>query len=172
MSAFVSDDFEFSVPSSAGYLNKLNEWRAGQVGRGTEGKETIKRPPGVELLDIGNNKEGWWTYKHLVRQVEKMMDMYDCLFPEVQILFEVNWLSGNANFPVNTLHTPSTSKLFGIAQIAPCETMFPTVVTFPTTYSYRKNTGELVDVEIGLDIGATHTFMHVEADPPIYVHKL
>ena len=135
-----------------------------------QGKQKVQRLPGINFLRIGKNEEGWWTYEHLAAQIVAVMDVYECLWPDKQLLFEVDWSSGHAKMLADALHTPSMGKNFGGAQKAPRNTMVETVGDYSTTYKYKdRDLGNEVEVDVGLKVGDKQSFVHVESDPPPFL---
>ena len=52
--------------------------------------------PGMRFLNYGKNKDGYWTYAHLSRQTDDVLDLYECLFTQYQIIGEYDWSSGHS----------------------------------------------------------------------------
>ena len=78
----------FGFPMSEAELRKVNEWRS------LRKKPPLASSPGLRLLNYGKNKDGYWTAEMFAQQVDDLMDCFDVLHPDHQLLFEVDW-SGN-----------------------------------------------------------------------------
>jgi hypothetical protein len=65
----------------------------------------------VRCLDYGaGKKDGYWTYKHMVLQIEDCIDCLQFLHPDKDYVFELDHLSGHACRRPNGL-TTSTQQL-------------------------------------------------------------
>jgi len=168
VSGFMCDDEEkgMGLCLDEGRLAEVNAFRALQLNRSEEGRAPLFSSPGIEYLDVGKNLEGWWNYECLAAQTTKMMDVYSALFPNEQILFEVDWSSGHAKFPTDALHAPSMNRGFGGGQPVPRDTTVHAVGNFPSTYTFKDSEGKTVVVDVGLQPGMVQSFTHKENDPP------
>jgi len=154
-----------------GQLAIVNEFRALQLDRPAADRAPLLTSPGLEYLDVGKNRDGWWNYECLAAQVTKVMDVCSALFPKEQILFEVDWSSGHSKYPPDTLHAQSMNRGFGGGQTAPRDTTVQVVGDFPSIYCYQDSTGATVEVDVGLQPGMIQSFTHKESDPPPFYTK-
>jgi hypothetical protein len=56
-----------------------------------------------EMLEIGQNKDGFWTGAHLISQLEREMIKFECLYPDKQALFLFDNSSNHHNKPPDGL---------------------------------------------------------------------
>ena len=107
VSAFQDDVLGFGLPITAEQLVTLNAYRRrlypsehyDDKNKEEEYfKEDLTMSPGVRFLNYGNadGKEGYWTYVHLARQSDDVLDLYACLYPNYQIVGEYDWSSGHS----------------------------------------------------------------------------
>mmetsp|Transcript_46844 Transcript_46844/g.56680 ORF Transcript_46844/g.56680 Transcript_46844/m.56680 type:complete len:227 (+) Transcript_46844:16-696(+) len=69
--------------------------------------------PFVQMLEHGQGKDGYWTYNHMVVQIEDVIDTMVCLYPDpndptrcmFNICFELDHSSGHAKDQENGLST-------------------------------------------------------------------
>ena len=51
---------------------------------GTKNKEPLTESPFVRYLNYGAGKDGYWTYRHMVLQIEDCVDCLKFLYPRFQ----------------------------------------------------------------------------------------
>eukprot|EP00733_Pompholyxophrys_punicea_P000146 Pompholyxophrys_punicea_v1_NODE_24_length_5258_cov_21.593175.p1 type:complete len:471 gc:universal NODE_24_length_5258_cov_21.593175:1821-3233(+) len=107
ISAFVDETRGFGFEVTAEELARFNIHR-----------REIHRPefdcsPGMCFLEYGKNKEGWWDYAKFAEQVVSFMDMFEFLYPNHQLLLEVDHSSGHAKHREDGLHTSNMNVTFG-----------------------------------------------------------
>ena len=56
----------------------------------------LKESPGKRFLKYGKNKEGYWDYDMFADQVAALLDCIEVLYPDHQIVLEVDWSQGHA----------------------------------------------------------------------------
>ena len=56
---------------------------------GTSDKKPLTKSPFVRYLNYGSGKDGYWTYRHMVVQIEDCLDILVTLFPEYDTQFEI-----------------------------------------------------------------------------------
>ena len=72
-SAFTSEQLGFGMPLTPEQLDKVNSWRASQLGPNPsdETKERYKpltESPALRFLKYGKNRDGWWNYDQMAQQ--------------------------------------------------------------------------------------------------------
>ena len=55
--------------------------------RGTEEKQPLTNSPFVREFEYGANNEGYWSYEHMVLQMEDCIDVMHALYPDYDVLF-------------------------------------------------------------------------------------
>ena len=88
VSGFKDEIRGFGHPMTPEELAAVNAFRD------LNGRPPLIGSPAVRFLSYGKNKDGYWTYEHFASQVVDILDMYEALYPGVQILIEVDWSSG------------------------------------------------------------------------------
>ena len=109
VSAMVSRAFGFGMEISDKDLLTINELRVGKKYAdeeaatylyGSSSKKTLLESPFVRCLEYGQGKDGYWTYKHMVLQIEDCTDCLLHLYPQFKYRFELDHSSGhNAERP-------------------------------------------------------------------------
>ena len=91
ISAFQSREFSFGFPLFNKYKNKINEFRRGKkyVDKraanavfGTDEKKELDEDPFIRYFVYGNadGKEGYWSYDHMILQLEDVLDVLYAIF--------------------------------------------------------------------------------------------
>ena len=75
-------------------LDKVNAFRANRKDGGDT--SPLDASPGARFLQYGKNREGYWGYNEIARQVADVIDVYETIYPEHQVVIEVDWSSGHA----------------------------------------------------------------------------
>ena len=71
-------------------------------------KHPLKDGPFLRYLDYGSGKDGYWTYRHMVLQIEDCKDYLAVLYPQFEYGFELDHSSGhNAEQPDGLFTTTS-----------------------------------------------------------------
>jgi len=74
---------------------------------GSSAKKSLIDNPFVRYLDYGSRKDGYWTYRHMVVQIEDCSDCLRYLFPQFDYGIELDHSSGhNAERPDGLSTTP------------------------------------------------------------------
>ena len=60
------------------------------------GRPELKESPGKRFLKYGKNKEGYWDYDMFADHVATLLDCIEVLYPDHQIVLEVDWSQGHA----------------------------------------------------------------------------
>ena len=106
-SCFQGDVLGFGLPITVEQLAMVNAHRRAKYGQDAFDeankdapyfKEDLELTPGTRFLNYGNavGKDGYWTYEHLARQSDDVLDMYEVLYPKYQIIGEYDWSSGHS----------------------------------------------------------------------------
>jgi len=70
------------------------------VFRGLSTKKPLKESPFIIYLDYGSGKDGYWTYRHMVLQIEDYVGCLTYLFPQFNYELEPDHsISHNAERP-------------------------------------------------------------------------
>ena len=126
VSSCQDDLLGFGLPVSAAELQKLNDWRRAKYGpaacrsRGglPAGKTDLLISPGHRFLNYGKaeGKDGHWTCELLAKQTDDVLDLYECLYPHLQIVGECDWSSGHPKAQSLALNSVSMNKSWGGSQ--------------------------------------------------------
>ena len=117
VSAMVSRAFGFGMDISKDNILEINKLREGKQYKdedaatyllGSSLKKPLDGSPFVRYLNYGQGKDGYWTYKHMILQIEDCGDCLTYLYPDHDYEFELDHSSGhNAERP-DGLSTSST----------------------------------------------------------------
>ena len=104
VSAFVSRAFGFGMEIANEDLARINTLRlnkkyadedAATYLKGNSNKPPLAESPFVRYLNYGAGKEGYWTYRHMVIQIEDCVDCLSYLYPQFEYEFELDHSSGH-----------------------------------------------------------------------------
>ena len=105
VSAFVGRELGWGMDITGEQLEVINNIRADTTYtdeeaasylNGTKNKEPLTESPFVRYLNYGAGKDGYWTYRHMVLQIEDCVDCLNYLYPQFQYQFELDHSSGHA----------------------------------------------------------------------------
>ena len=122
VSAFVSRALGLGLTISEMQLSEINKVRAGQSYtdeeaatylKGNSRKPPLKESPFIRYLNYGAGKDGYWTYRHMVMQIEDCVDCLKYIFPQYDYVFELDHSSGHASERPNGLSTNSINLGWG-----------------------------------------------------------
>ena len=127
VSAFVSREFGFGMPISQEDLEAVNAKRQGTEYsdkeaaisvQGTAAKKAItkKGEPFVVEFEYGANKQGYWTYEHMIVQMEDCIDVLHHLYPEFEVHFLFDHSCGHDRQRPDGLNANNMSKFYGGVQ--------------------------------------------------------
>ena len=125
ISAFQSREFGFGMHMTAHDLQQVNEFRRGSKyideqaahdTRKTPFKLELTTTPFVREFEYGANSEGYWTYQHMVLQLEDFVDVIKVLYSQYQFLFLFDHSCGHDRQKEDGLNVERMTKLFGGAQ--------------------------------------------------------
>lgn len=104
VSAFVSREYGFGMDISEAQLVDVNESRKNKAYTdaeaaiylfGSSDKKALTESPFVRYLNYGSGKDGYWTYRHMVIQIEDCLDAFCTLHPQYDVQFELDHSSGH-----------------------------------------------------------------------------
>jgi hypothetical protein len=120
VSALCSREFGFGLDLSVEELDRVNERRrnhkygdedAAIYLLGSSDKKDLEASPFVRYLEYGKGKDGYWSYNHMVLQLEDCTDVFKVLYPEFDIVFELDHSSGHDKEKADGLTT--TQSMLG-----------------------------------------------------------
>jgi hypothetical protein len=100
-------------PSSRKIGNKYVDEAAAVAVHGKAEKSPLTESPWSREFQFGSNYDGYWTYEHLVTQVEDLADVLQVLHPCVQVLMMFDHSSGHDKKRPDGLNATSMNKEFG-----------------------------------------------------------
>jgi hypothetical protein len=130
ISAFVSREFGFGLAVTPEQLNEINAKRlntqykdvkaANEAGGCTDGfKKPLTESPFVRQFEYGANSDGYWSYNHMVLQLEDCVDVLNHLYgSDYDYLFLFDHSSGHDKQQENGLNANKMTKNYGGAQRA------------------------------------------------------
>jgi hypothetical protein len=122
LSAFVSREFGFGMKLTVEDLRQVNEYREGKhysdrlaalEKRGMSDKKPLASSPFVVEFEYGINTEGYWTYDHMVLQMEDCADVLNVLHPEYDYIFLFDHSCGHDRKRPDGLCSNSVRKEYG-----------------------------------------------------------
>ena len=117
VSAMVSRATGFGLQITDEQLLEINKLRlnksyvdaeAATYLRGSSTKKPLKESPFIIYLDYGSGKDGYWTYRHMVLQIEDCVDCLTFIFPQFDYEFELDHSSGHNSERPDGLSTTSS----------------------------------------------------------------
>ena len=121
VSAMVSRAYGFRLTLTEEQLTSINTLRENTQYKDVEAatnlhgnpmKCPLTESPFIRYLEHGSGKEGYWTYRHMVIQIEDCIDCLQCIHPELEYEFELDHSSGhNAERPDGLSTTTSVINL-------------------------------------------------------------
>jgi hypothetical protein len=72
---------------------------------GSANKKDLVSLPFVHYLEYGKGKDGYWSYKHMVLQLEDCTDVFKVLYPQFNIVYELDLSSRHDKEKVDGLTT-------------------------------------------------------------------
>lgn len=114
VSGIATREFGFGRAMSDEELARVNAYRANQwykdrdaatylLGSASKSASPLKTSPFVRMLEYGKGKDGYWTYNHMVLQLEDVVDCMTVLYPDpvdpsrcmYDLVFELDHSSGH-----------------------------------------------------------------------------
>ena len=79
----------FGFRMSASELRRVNAWRV------LRKRTPLASSPGLQFLQYGKNKDGYWDAEMFGKQIDRILDCFDCLHSDWQLCLEVHLHSSN-----------------------------------------------------------------------------
>ena len=104
LSSFTCREFGYGYKLCKYCLSKINKMRDGQTYAdkdaakkryGPVTKQPLLKCPFVCELEYGNSLEGYWSYEHMIIQLEDIVDCLKCLHPKFDIVVLVDHSNGH-----------------------------------------------------------------------------
>ena len=161
VSAFQSEIDGFGIQLSAEKLAEIN------VKRVAAHKVPLESSPGVRFLDYGKNKEGYWDAAMMETQVSDIMDVFEHLYPNHQLLLKIDWSSGHSKMKEDGLHADNMNAKYGGKQskLRPSVLTEGCVGTAPAVAKWVEHGVQTVR-DMRLKVGDTQVFVFQPSDPP------
>ena len=124
--AFQSREFGFRFQLDDRQLQIINSKRNGETYKDEEAamtiNKTIQKPsltssPFIKMFELGQNNEGYWTYNHMVLQLEDCIDCLQVVHPEFEYVFLFDHSSGHAKKRKDGLDGGSMLRGYGGSQV-------------------------------------------------------
>jgi hypothetical protein len=170
VSAFQCREFGFGMELSEDDLFKINQKRLGtkycdpaaaiEVTQTSE-KQRLLESPFVRYIDVGENREGYWDYNHMVVQLEDVVDCLQVMRPDFDYLLLFDHSSGHAKKRIGGLDA-NKMKVYhgGVQPIMQDSTIL-------------EEDGYLGPFQRILEMGDTQSFVFKEGDAgPFYLQDL
>jgi hypothetical protein len=123
ISAFQSREFGFGLDmtweSDLSEVNRrrqgVKDWdtQAAMDTRKTEYNEPLTTSPFFWEFEYEQNADSYWTYQHMVLQLEDCVDILNVLYPQYDFLFLFDHCSGHDRQREDGLNEKKMSKSFG-----------------------------------------------------------
>ena len=122
VSAMTSRAFGFGMDIKSEDMSEINMLRvnkkyadeeAATYLYGSSAKKALTESPFVRYLNYGQGKDGYWTYKHMVLQIEDCVDCMQFLYPHLDCRFELDHSSGHNAERIDGLSTTSINLSWG-----------------------------------------------------------
>ena len=122
ISAMMSREFGWGVDITKEQLEKVNEMKAGEKYRdvesamakqGTANKSPLTDNPFIREFEYGAKGEGYWSYEHMVIQLEDCIDCLKVLYPQYTFVFLLDHSCGHDRQREDGLNAGKMSKSFG-----------------------------------------------------------
>ena len=94
------------------YLDK----KAATAVKATTSKPALTKSPFIREFKYGSSGEGYWTYQHMVLQLEDCVDVLKAIFPMYAFLFLFNHLCGHDKQREDGLNVEKMTRSYGGAQ--------------------------------------------------------
>lgn len=107
VSGFTDEYRGFSLRSTNQELDAVNEERD------QEGKPRFTESPGMKIIAPGKSKDGYWCAEDVIQQTEEVMDYYEILYPNKQLLFLFDCSSNHTKQPTDGLYVTHMGMYMG-----------------------------------------------------------
>ena len=121
-SAFQSREFGFGLDVTEADLGEVNRRRHGVRYRDTQAAQDTRRSefkpplttsPFVREFEFGQNNDGYWSYQHMVLELEDCVDVLNVKYPQYDFLFLFDHSCGHDRQREDGLNVEKMSKSFG-----------------------------------------------------------
>ena len=122
ISAMMSREFGWGFELTPEQLAKVNKKRAGEnyedaesatSKRGNAVKAPLTESPFVREFEYGVNAQGYWSYEHMVMQLEDCIDCLKVVYPEIDFVFLLDHSCDHDRQREDGLNVAKMSKSFG-----------------------------------------------------------
>jgi len=113
VSAWQDEKRGFGLELGQDELDKVNVYRA------SLGKGPLEDSPGIRWLEYGVNKDGYWCYEDLKEQAMDVLDVLECLYPDYQVVMEVDHSAGHNRLQPDGLNANAMGLKIGGMQTIP-----------------------------------------------------
>lgn len=110
ISAFQDEIQGFGFEMTGEELARVNAFPS------THGRGALKQTPGTTFWEYGKQKEGYWNYDMFAEQCVYIMDCFEVLYPDWQLVMEVDHSSGHAKYREDRLHVGNMNIKWGGAK--------------------------------------------------------
>lgn len=110
VSVFQNEIRGFGFAMTGDELVRVNAFRS------TQGRAPLKDTPGIRCLEYGKHKDGYWNYDMFAEQCVDIMDCFEVLYPDWQLVMEVDHSSGHAKYREDGLHVANMNMKWGGAK--------------------------------------------------------
>ena len=125
VSAFQSREFGFGLDITKEQMVAVNRHRNGKNYHDKDAanfvlskfkKNALKESPFIRFFEYGTNQEGYWSYNHMIVQLEDCIDCLKVLYPEFRYVFLYDHSSGHSKKRKGGLNSSSMNRSFGGTQ--------------------------------------------------------
>jgi hypothetical protein len=175
VSAFTSRCFGFGFPTFENVKDKVNQNRRGKCYTDvkaamrihlTANKKDLEEDPFIRLFEYGNvdGKEGYWTYDHMVLQLEDVIDTLHAAFGnKFDVLFLFDHSCGHDKMRPDALNVAAMNVGFGGSASKMHPSKIEQLDGYLGTFFYDDRKNEQ------LQVGDTQNFIFTEEDVgPLY----
>ncbi|CAM9308723.1 unnamed protein product, partial [Sphacelaria rigidula] len=107
VSAIQCEVLGFGADSPNGTLAEVNEFRE------SVGRPELTCSPGLRFMEHGKIRDGYWGFKEFEQQVVDYMDVFEVMYPEKQLMLEVDHPTGHAKYREDGLHVGHMNVRYG-----------------------------------------------------------
>jgi hypothetical protein len=151
ISAFQSREFGFGMTLTADQLGRINAHRRGtdydnkdaaiRV-KGSQRKKDLAESPFTVEFEYGQNNNGYWTYDHLIVQIEDCVDCLKVLYPQYEYLFQFDHSCGHDRQREDGLHVSNINLHYGGKQRKMRDSKIVSVDGYLGSYTKSLQVGE------------------------------
>jgi hypothetical protein len=164
VSAFFDEHKGFGLPLTDEEIDKINEGRYGKPGKVPI---SYGDSPGLVFFQYGKNKDGYWDGEKFERQCEDVIDCLEILYPDMQILLEVDHSSGHLKEQSNGLEVNKMGVKWGGITLAKRDTVIEEGCLGENPPVITTKDGERIQLALGM----TQKMVFQEGDPPPFLDQ-